>query len=578
MCSRFAAPGSRFVRSAVFCASALLLAVTSGHAAAPSLTHLFPAGGKQGTSFSITLGGKTGERAGVWVSGEGVTISTPDSKGKATATISPDAITGLRLVRSFNDEGASAPRWFSVGVLSETAETEPNDDVSAGQKLDKLPLCVNGALEKSGDIDGFSFEVEAGKTIVAAVEAYALGSPVDPLLTLFDEAGTRVSVASDGRSLDPVLTWKAEKKGRYTLQISGFTHPPAADVRFTGGASDVYRIHLTTGPVVTQFLPAAVGYGTKQPVELRGWNLEKIDPAFEIDGAKLAVATPVQLLQLPKWSIGPVQVVAASSVPVVEKEPNDKPAEATIVGLPCVTGGTISKAGDIDRFAFQAKKGERITVRVRSKGLGMPLDASARIESSDGKVLASNDDQGDSPDPLAGFTAAADGTYQAVITDLFNKGGEMHGYVVEIGTEPPDFEVSLTSKDAIVLAAGKTAEVTGKVKRIASFAGPLSATIEGLPVGVIADTATVDEKKGEVKITLTASQNASAANVPVVLAVFAKEGKPPLHRTATFALRGEAKRGTSLLDESDQLWLTVTPAKPEVAKKTPLPVIGAVPK
>jgi hypothetical protein len=60
--------------------------------------------------------------------------------------------------------------------------------------------------------------------------------------------------------------------------------------------------------------------------------------------------------------------------------------------------------------------------------------------------------------------------------------------------------------------------------------------------------------------------------------VFVKDGKPMTHRTALFALRGETKRGTSLLDESDQIWLTVTPGKPEVAKKTPLPVIGAVPK
>lgn len=547
-------------------------------AAAPSLTHLFPAGGKQGTSFSITLGGKVGERAGVWVSGDGVTISAPDAKGKATATITPDAPTGLLLVRAFNAEGSSSVRWFSVGVLPETAEAEPNDEVTSGQKLEKLPLCVNGTLEKAGDVDGFSFEVPAGRTIVAAVEAYALGSPIDPVLTLFDGQGTRVAAAHDGRNLDSFLAWKADKAGRYTLQISGFTHPPAADVRFTGGASVVYRLHITTEPVVTQLMPAAVPYGVKQAVELRGWNLEKIDPAFEVDGAKLAVSSSVQLIQLPKWSIGPIQVVATTSVPVTEKEPNDKTTEATIVGLPCVAGGTIIKAGDIDRFSFQAKKGERILVRVRSKALGMPLDSSLRIEASDGKVLASNDDQGESPDPMASFTAAADGTYQAVVTDQFNQGGEMHGYVVEIGSEPPDFEVSLTSKDAIVLAAGKTAEVTGKVKRIGGFTGPLIASVSGLPTGVLAETAVVDEKKGEVKITLTAAQNAAAANVPITLSIFAKDAKPPLHRTATFALRGENKRGTSLLDDSDQIWLTVTPSKPEAAKKTPLPVMGAVPK
>lgn len=548
-------------------------------AAAPSLTHLFPAGGKQGTSFPVTLGGKVaGERAGVWVSGYGVTISAPDAKGNATATLAPDAPLGLRMVRAFNAEGASAVRWFSVGLLPEAAEVEPNDALGSGQKVDKQPVCVNGVLEKSGDIDGFTIQVEAGRTIVAQVEAYALGSPIDPVLNLFDEQGTRIATAHDGRNLDPFLAHKVEKTGRYSIQISGFTHPPAADVRFTGGASIVYRMSLTTEPMVTQLLPAVVPFGVKSPVELRGHNLDKINPAFEVDGSKLAVGETLPLLQLPKWSVGPIQVLASPTIPVVEKEPNNTTAEATFVGLPCVAGGTISAAGDVDRFAFQAKKGERLMVRVRSKALGMPLDASLRIEAVDGKVLASNDDQGDIPDPMASFTATADGTFQAVVTDLFNKGGERHGYVLEIGVENPDFDVSLTSADAIVLAAGKTTEVTAKVKRLGGLTGPLIASINGLPPGVLAETALVDEKKGEVKLTLVASANAPASASPIALAVFAKDGKPVTHHTAVFALRGENKRGTSLLDESDQMWLTVTPGKPEAAKKSPLPVLGAATK
>ena len=507
------APGSRFAGSGVVFASVFFLTMSALSGAVPSLTNLFPAGGKQGTTFPIALGGKVaGERAGVWVAGAGVTISAPDAKGNATATIAPDAATGLRLVRAFNTEGASAARWFSVGVLPEISEKEPNDGIGEGQQIEKHPACVNGVLEKSGDIDGFMIQAEAGRTIVATVEAYALGSPVDAVLNLFDEQGTRIATAHDGRNLDPFLAHKVEKAGKYTIQISGFDHPPRAEVRFTGGPTVVYRISITTEPVVTQFYPAVVPFGVKQQVELRGHNLDKIDPAFEVDGAKLAVGEALQLLQLPKWSIGPVQVLASATIPLVEKEPNNAAPDAMLLGLPFAAGGTISVAGDVDRFAFQAKKGERLLVQVRSKALGMPLDASLRIESSDGKLLASNDDQGDSADPMAAFNAPAEGTYQAVVSDLFGKGGAMHGYVVEIGVERPDIEFSLTSPNAIVLA------------------------------------------------------------------VFVKDAKPMTHRTARFTLRGETKRGTSLLDESDPIWLTVTPGKPEAAKKTPLPVIGAVPK
>lgn len=564
------------MRSLLCCLGCLTVAV---HGAAPSLTHLFPAGGKQGGSFPVTVGGKVaGDRAGLWVSGYGITITAPDAKGNATVTIAPDAPPGLRLLRAFNSEGASAPRWFSVGVLPERSEKEPNDAIEAGEKLEKLPLCVNGVLEKSGDIDGFAIQVEAGRTIVAAVEAYALGSPIDPVLNLYDEQGTRIATAHDGRNLDSLLAHKVGTSGRYTIQISGFTHPPAADVRFTGGSSIVYRLNITTEPVVTQLLPAAVPFGAKASAEMRGWNLEKINPAFEVDGSRLAIGDAVQLLQLPKWSMGPVQVVATAAVPVLEKEPNNSAREATFVGLPCVAGGVISAAGDVDRFAFQARKGERIVTRVRSKALGMPLDASLRIEQADGKMLASNDDSGDLPDPMAAFSIPADGTYHAVVSDLFNKGGEKHGYVIEIGVERPDFEAALATPDGVVLSAGKTGEVSVKVKRVGSFSGPLVACVQGLPPGVLSEAVTIDEKKGEAKLVLSASANAPAFSGPVVVAVYAKDAKPPIHRTAAFALRGENKRGTSLLDESDQMWLTVVPGRPETAKKSPLPVIGAVPK
>lgn len=564
------------MRSFLLCLCCLPAAL---QAAVPSLTHLFPAGGKQGSTFPVTLGGKiAGDRAGIWVSGHGVSLSALDAKGNATAVIAPDATTGLRLVRAFNAEGASAVRWFSVGVLPEIADVEPNDQLSGGQKIEKLPVCVNGLLEKSGDIDGFVFQVEAGRTIVAAVEAYALGSPIDPVLNLFDEQGVRVATAHDSRNLDSFLVWKAAKAGQYKLQISGFAHPPVADVRFAGGATDVYRLSITTEPTVTQLFPAAVPLGIKGTAELRGYNLEKIDPTFEVDGSKLAVGDAVQLLQLPKWSIGPLQVIASNSIPMTEREPNNAGKEAMLVGLPCVVGGTISAAGDVDRFAFQAQKGERVLVRVRSKALGMPLDASLRIEASDGKVLASNDDQGDIPDPMAALTAPADGTYQAVVTDLFNKGGAMHGYLIEIGAEQPNLEVTLTSDTTLTLDAGKTIELAAKVKRLGGLTGALVASVNGLPAGVLAESVVLDEKKNEAKLTLTAAATAPASRGPIQLSVFAKEAKPTLHRSAMFELRGEAKRGTSLFDSSDQIWLTVTPAKPEAAKKSPSPVIGAVPK
>ena len=384
------------MRNVALCLIGLSLTL---QAAPPTLTSIFPAGGQLGTSFPMTLSGKlNAEKTVVWVQGKGVDFSKPDAKGKVTCTISKDAELGLRLMRLYDEEGASELRWMSEGVLPDVLEVEPNDALTSGQSLEKLPLSVNGQLSKSGDIDGFSFDVAAGQSVVAMVEAYSLGSPVDAVLNLYEASGVRLATAHDGRNLDPALMFAVPKAGRYTLQISGFAHPPAADVRFTGGATVIYRIHVTTGPAALRVFPPVVGIGITSKVDLRGANLGNKETAFEVDGTSFKRVGHIQRIYLSRWTLGPIEALTSSMIPVIEKEPNNQPGEAMRMGVPGVVAGSISGVGDVDRFSFVAKKGDRWSIRVRSKQLGLPLDASLRIESSDGKEISSNDDQAESPD------------------------------------------------------------------------------------------------------------------------------------------------------------------------------------
>lgn len=563
------------MRNVALCLIGLSLTL---QATPPTLTSLFPAGGQLGTSFPMTLSGKLNAgKTVVWVQGKGVDFSKPDAKGKVTCTISKDAELGLRLVRLYDEEGASELRWMSVGVLPDVLEVEPNDALTSGQSLEKLPLSVNGQLSKSGDIDGFSFDVAAGQSVVATVEAYSLGSPVDAVLNLYDASGVRLATVHDGRNLDPALMFAVPKAGRYTLQISGFAHPPAADVRFTGGATVIYRIHVTTGPAALRVFPPVVGIGITSKVDLRGANLGNKETAFEVDGTSFKRVGQIQRLFLSRWTLGPIEALTSSMIPVIEKEPNNQPGEAMRMGVPGVVAGSISGVGDADRFSFVAKKGDRWSIRVRSKQLGLPLDASLRIESSDGKEISSNDDQAESPDPMVDFVSPADGSYQIRVTDLFDKGGPSHEYVVDVEAPRPDLEVTLSGPDAFILNAGKTLEITGKVKRLGGLKERLTASVEGLPAGVGADCQ-VDEKSGDLKVKLVAASDADSARGSFRIAVLAADSKPPVYRLASRSLRGEAKRGTSQLDLSPELWLTVIPFKPEPAKKAELPPLGSVGK
>jgi len=229
----------------------LSLVVGTAWAAEPTLTHLNPIAGQQGTTVSVTAGGKFDPwPPQVWVSGDGVTFKPGEKAKQFNVEIAKDAVPGPRLVRFFNKDGASALRFFIVSDQPELVEKEPNDEYSAPQAIPSLPATQGGRLDKGGDVDSYSVELKAGQTLVARVEGYILGSGFDGMLRVVDSKGVQHAFNHDGPTMDPLLTWQAPSDGTYIVQIMGFPHPANSSVRFTGGENCVYRLHLHAGPYV----------------------------------------------------------------------------------------------------------------------------------------------------------------------------------------------------------------------------------------------------------------------------------------------------------------------------------------
>lgn len=528
----------------------------------PKLEALFPAGGQAGSSFTLTASGKLDESVQLWTDAPGLYLTPTGKKREWQATLTAQASPGLYLVYAHNKEGVSDPRWFSIGRVPETAEVEPNDEVGKGQAVSKLPACLNGRLDKGGDVDGYTVTLKAGQTLVAQVEAYALGSPVDVMAHVTDPKGIRVLTASDARNLDPVIVYKAVQDGPHTIQVAGFAHPPAADVRFTGGATAVYRLHISAGPAVTQIYPAVITATGKTEMELRGpLAVAAADKApapvrLSLETAKLPRQGNFALAS-PDNSLRPIQLLVADKAAALEKEPNDAAPQATPAAAGAPVAGIIGSKGDVDRFSLAMKKGEKMQARVYATQLGLPLDATLRIEGPDGQVLATAADQGEQPDPNTAWTAAADGTYQIVIEDQFHQGGPGHQYVVEVGPAKPTLAVTLPERKPLALAAGKTLSVKVGIKPLNGFKGPFVARVAGLPAGVHAADVPVPEKGGDVEIKLQAAANAQASTSPLQVQVWTLPAEAATAFTADYPLRGEDARGTSLLDRASWLWLQV---------------------
>ena len=174
----------------------------------PFVTGIFPLGGPAGARTSIELSG--------WNLPAKRTVF--DAKGKAP---------GIYQV---------AGQPFQVETLPEVAKTA---------KRVKLPVIVNGRIDRPGEWDGFRFEGRAGQTIVAEVYARRLDSPLDSVLRLTDAAGKQLAFNDDSPDEGAGLeTHHADSRLMVTLPASGSYSLSIGDAQQKSGPEYAYRLRI----------------------------------------------------------------------------------------------------------------------------------------------------------------------------------------------------------------------------------------------------------------------------------------------------------------------------------------------
>jgi hypothetical protein len=230
---------------------AFVLGITMviGHRAlaeAPTLEVIYPPGAERGTTNIITVSGKFEPwPPKTWISAPGLTFEAQTNKGKFSVMVANDAAPGPRLVRLFNDEGASDARFFVVGATREINDTEPNNDFGRAQSAGGIPTIINGRLEKGGDVDSFAVSLRAGQWLEAQADSHTLMSKLDGVLRLVSTNGQQLAWNHDYATLDPRLLWHCTNDQTVVLQIYGFPHPATAAVKLYGSESAIYRLHLS---------------------------------------------------------------------------------------------------------------------------------------------------------------------------------------------------------------------------------------------------------------------------------------------------------------------------------------------
>jgi hypothetical protein len=543
---------------------ALLIAVLVchgrvGRAAAPVLDNIYPAGAQRGTTATINASGKFDPwPVQAWSDSPEIKLEPAATSGTFTIKISDKASLGPHLIRVFNSEGASNLRLFFIGPQPEAAESEPNDDLSKIKTLQPLPITLNGQLEKPGDVDAFAFHLEAGQTLVASLHGRRLGSLMDPMLHLFDEAGHELAFAHDGFGLDPLLFHPARSTGTYIIRVSAFAFPPAADVKLTGGKNCIYRLSLTTGPFIRATSPAGMQRGQKKSVQLLGWNLPT-NPTQEIDATKIRSSQDHLFIPTQDGETR-FRIDIGEGPELMEDQ-----AKSTL-SPPFAINARISAANEEDRYEFAAKKDQKLTIALRAGTLGSPLDALLRLEDSTGKELLRSDDTVGDDDIKIDWNPPADGTYRAIVSDMKRQGGKDHLYRVSAQKPSPAISATVSAQEFRVMP-GKTVAIKITSTRLNGHQAPLVALAADLSPGLTSTTAPIPEKSGEIEITLTASPTAKPASVPIRLMLLSTDPENASAQPAIFDLSKEANT-QQLIASTDSIWLTVLTPPPTTLPTT----------
>jgi hypothetical protein len=144
----------------------------------------------------------------------------------------------------------------------------------------------------------------------------------------------------------------------------------------------------------------------------------------------LRIRTASGLSELRTFFVGAFPVVA-------EKEPNNLPAQAHKIGPNTTVTGVITSE-DVDCFAVELKKGERLSAEVEGMRLGRGLfDPRLVVQETNGTVLADVDDTWLAmQDPFVSLVAPHDGTFLLQLREAtYGGSGDCH-YLLHIGRFP----------------------------------------------------------------------------------------------------------------------------------------------
>ncbi len=303
----------------------------------------------------------------------------PKNQVTVEVTAAERAMPGIVRFRLLTPLGTTNTGVLAVSPFAEVmlpAAPPPSSPAANNQPVN-LPATILGTVARPGDVKVIRFRATQDQEFVVQVVPGALGSPLEPELTLRDPAGVQISSTHDNIAITPFLD-----AGVYVLEVRDFQH--------RGGPRFSYRLNAGAVPYVTAAFPLGYQRNTEAEIALSGANLE------DHDRWKAPSRPPgIEMVTVP-GALNQARLAVGEWPEIVEREGprrNDTPQTAQRVPVPVTINGVIAGGllggGEVDRdyFAFTARKGQHLVLEVMAERLGSPLDSVIEVLDRQGRPI-----------------------------------------------------------------------------------------------------------------------------------------------------------------------------------------------
>jgi hypothetical protein len=382
------------LRFAILGLAILVAAASSVRAQSQYIGYVYPAGGQQGTTFPIRLGGQGLVYASdVVVSGEGVSVRLVD------------------YYRVMDNQELS----FLSQQLNELRKKESmlSDVMAAKMAFFEFPAPIGP---------------DTGPDAVRFLICPVCGTANAPDSSVCSKCNTKLEKPKDpkpGEKEPKSESPKSEKEVAKEKLIERIQKVFTEDERTPAVRSQTELVfaEITVAP------DAKPGRREIRVITKRGIS----NPLpFYVGQVPEVARKPMKTMQLP---------ILGKEHLAQRKRPREE--EELRIAVPCTMNGQIA-AGEVNRYRFPASKGQRLVISAKARQLvpyvpdGVPgwFQAVLKLRDANGKELAYNDDFRLNPDPVIYFTVPEDGEYLLTINEALFRGRESFVYRIAVDELP----------------------------------------------------------------------------------------------------------------------------------------------